>query len=198
MQQAQCLWRSLRMGLTGVLLVGLARTVLAEPATYVVDPSHTFPRFAYQHLGFSQQEHKFNRSTGQITFDPVARTGHAEIVIDAKSVDTGDTKFDAHIQDGEFFATAEHPEIRFVSEGLIYENDRPVRLDGQLTIKGVTRPVSLTLTHFHHGLHPMRKKMAIGANAHTEIRRSEFGLGKYVPLVSDAVTIRLSLEAVQQ
>lgn len=81
-----------------VLLVTASSTVFAAPATYIIDGKHTFPRFEYSHFGYSTQQGRFNKTSGKITLDRAARTGSVDIVIDARSVDTGSALFNEHIQ----------------------------------------------------------------------------------------------------
>ena len=170
---------------------------LAAPATYVVDGNHTYPRFSYSHFGFSTQLSRFNKTTGTIVYDLVAKTGSVDIVIDTKSVDTGST-LDEHIQGPDFLDTAQYPTATFKSSKVIFEGDKPVKIEGELTLKGVTKPVTLTVTSFKAMPHPMLQKDAIGANAHTVVKRSEFNVDKYAPNVSDEVRIDIAVEAVKQ
>lgn len=171
---------------------------LAAPETYAVDASHTAPRFEYTHLGYSTQMHRFDKTGGQIVIDRQARTGSADITIDAKSVNTGFALFNEHIQGEDYFATAQYPTITFKSTAVRFDGDKPVAVDGNLTIKGVTRPVTLTVTHFQAMPHPMLKKDAIGADAVAKIKRSDFNMGKNAPYVSDEVTLSIAVEAVKQ
>lgn len=174
-----------------------ATTALAAPETYVIDASHTAPRFEYNHLGFSHQVHRFDKTSGTITLDRAARTGAVDVTIDARSVNTGFPLFNEHIQAEDYFHTAAHPSITFKSTGVKFDGDQPVAVDGNLTIKGITRPVTLTVTGFQAKPHPMLKKDALGANAVARIKRSDFNMGKNAPYVSDEVTLSLSVEAVK-
>jgi polyisoprenoid-binding protein YceI len=175
-----------------------ASAAFAAPETYVVDGSHTYPRFSYSHLGFSTQLSRFNTTTGKVVFDKAAKTGSVDIEIDAKSVDTGSTLFNQHIQGEDFLDTAKYPKAIFKSTNVVFEGDKPAKIEGNLTIKGVTKPVTLTVTSFQAMPHPMQKKDAIGANAYTTIKRSEFNAGKYAPNVGDEVRIDIAIEAIKQ
>ena len=175
-----------------------ASAAFAAPETYVLDGSHTFPRFSYSHLGFSTQLSRFNTTTGKVVFDKVAKTGSVEVEIDAKSVDTGSALFNQHIQAEDFLDTAKYPKAIFKSTNVVFEGEKPVKIEGNLTIKGVTKPVTLTVTSFQAMPHPMQKKDAIGANAYTTIKRTEFNAGKYAPHVGDEVRIDIALEAIKQ
>jgi len=184
--------------LSALLLTMTASAALAAPETYVLDGSHTYPRFSYSHLGLSTQLSRFNTTTGKVVFDKAAKSGSVDIEIDAKSVDTGSTLFNQHIQGEDFLDTAKYPKAIFKSTNVVFEGEKPVKVEGNLTIKGVTKPVTLIVTSFQAMPHPMQKKDAIGANAHTTIKRSEFNAGKYAPNVGDEVRIDIAIEAIKQ
>ena len=184
--------------LSALLLTMTASAALAAPETYVLDGSHTYPRFSYSHLGFSTQLSRFNTTTGKVVFDKAAKSGSVDIEIDAKSVDTGSTLFNQHIQGEDFLDTAKYPKAIFKSTNVVFEGEKPVKVEGNLTIKGVTKPVTLIVTSFQAMPHPMQKKDAIGANAYTTIKRSEFNAGKYAPNVGDEVRIDIAIEAIKQ
>jgi len=181
-----------------ILAAVAAAPALAAPETYVVDSSHSFPNFSYNHLGYSIQMSRFDKATGTVTLDKAAKTAAVDIVIDTKSVNTGSATFNEHIQGEDFLDTAKHPTATFKSTKVVFEGDKPVSIDGNLTLKGVTRPVTLKVTSFHAMPHPMAKKDAIGANATTKVKRTDFNMGKNVPYVGDEVTIDIALEAIKQ
>lgn len=182
--------------LAAALAVFSAAT-LAEPETFTIDPSHTYPQFEYSHLGYSRQQHRFEKTGGSIVLDLAAKTGSVEVKIDAESVSTGSRLFDRIIQGADFFDTANHPTITFKSSSVRFDGDRPVAVEGMLTIKGVSKPVSLTVTHFHSMPHPIMNMDAIGGNAVATIRRSEFNMGRHAPQVSDEVTLSIAVEAIK-
>ena len=175
-----------------------ATPALAAPETFVLDGTHSFPRFEYSHFGFSNQIHRFDKTSGTIVYDKAAKTGSVDITIDAKSVDTGYALFNEHIQGEDFLDTAKFPTATFKSTKVIFKGDKPVKVEGNLTLKGVTKPVTLTVTSFQSMPHPMLKKPAIGANAFTVVKRSDFGAGKYAPYVGDEVRIDIALEAIAE
>lgn len=188
--------------LSATLLIAGAASITAAPAfaapeTYTVDGSHTFPSFSYNHFGMSTQVSRFNKTTGTIVVDKAAKTGQVNFEIDMTSVNTGFELFNEHIQAEDFLDTAKFPTAAFKSSKVRFKGDTPVAIDGDLTIKGITKPVTLDITHFVSMQHPMMKKDAIGANAQVVIKRSEFNAGKYAPHVGDDVTITVSLEAIK-
>ena len=177
-------------------LVSLAAgSAMAAPVTYTVDGTHTFPRFSYSHFGYSTQLSSFGKTTGTVVFDAQAKTGAVDIVIDTTTVNTGFADFNGHIQGEDFLDTAKFPKATFKSTKVVFEGDKPASIEGQLTIKGVTKPVTLTVTSFQAMPHPMMKVPAMGANAFVTIKRSEYNAGKYAPYVGDEVRIDIAIEA---
>jgi polyisoprenoid-binding protein YceI len=180
------------------LAASLSTAALAAPVTYVMDGTHTLPRFEYSHFGYSTQLSRFDKTTGKITLDREAKTGSVQVEIDAKSVDTGYPLFNEHIQGADFFDTANNPVITFKSSTVKFRGVKVVAVNGDLTIKGVTKPVTLKVTSFKCMPHPMLKKDACGANATAIIKRSNFNMGKYAPYVSDEVTLTIPVEAIAE
>lgn len=173
-------------------------SAFAAPETFTLDNSHTFPRFEYSHFGYSTQLSRFDKTTGTVVFDKAAKTGSVDVTIDMKSVSTGSALFNEHIQGEDFLDTSKYPTATFKSTKVHFNGDKPSKVEGNLTIKGVTKPVTLNVTSFQLMDHPMVKKPAIGANATTTIKRSEFNAGKYAPYVGDDVTLTIAMEAIKQ
>lgn len=182
----------------GIALTASAATAFAAPEVFNLDSTHSFPRFSYSHLGYSIQMSHFDKATGTVTFDKAAKTAAVDIVIDTKSVNTGSTTFNEHIQNEDFLDTAKYPTATFKSTKVIFDGDKPAKIEGNLTLKGITKPVTLTVTSFQAMPHPMLKRDAIGANATTKVKRTDFNMGKNAPYVGDEVTIDISLEAIKQ
>lgn len=179
-------------------LAAVSVAAQAAPVTYTIDNSHTYPHFTYNHLGFSNQTHKFDKTSGSVVLDRKAKTGSVDVIIDATSVNTGYAVFNEHLKAADFFDTTVYPTLTFKSSKMSFKGDQPVSVAGDLTIKGVTKPVTLKITHFKCQPHPMLKVEACGANATTQVKRSEFNMGKNVPYVSDEVTLTLAIEAVNK
>lgn len=173
-----------------------ATQAMSAPQHYAVDSSHTFPRFSYNHMGMSKQILNFKNTSGTVVFDKEAKTAEVDITIDMRSIITGFDLFDEHIQGEDFLDTAKHPTATFKSTKVTFEGEQPVSIEGDLTIKDVTKPVTLTVTSFFNGPHPMLEKDAIGANATATISRSDFNAGAYAPAVGDEVTLDIALEAI--
>jgi polyisoprenoid-binding protein YceI len=181
-----------------IALATSAASAFAAPETFNLDSTHSFPRFSYSHLGYSIQMSRFDKATGTVTLDKAAKTATVDIVIDTKSVSTGSATFNEHIQGEDFLDTAKYPTATFKSTKVTFEGDKPAKIEGNLTLKGITKPVTLTVTSFHAMPHPMLKKDAIGANATTKVKRTDFNMGKNAPYVGDEVTIDIALEAIKQ
>lgn len=185
-----------RLTVAGTLAALISAPVMAEPVIYNIDDSHTFANFSYNHMGLSQQINSFDNASGKVVLDLDAKTGEVDIEIDTKSVNTGHDGFNEHIQGEDFLDTTQFPTATFKSTKVIFEDDNPTAVEGDLTIKGITKPVTMTISSFKAMPHPMLKKPAIGANAQIDIKRSDFNADKFAPGVSDEVTLTISLEAV--
>ena len=183
-----------RLSLLAVLAV-LAVPAFAAPVTYTIDSGHTYPAFTYTHLGFSKQTQRFNATSGKVVLDAAAHTASVDVSIDINSIDSASAKLAEHLKSADFFNTAKFPTATFKSTKVNFDGDKPATVEGDFTFMGVTKPVTLKITHFQAMPHPMMKKDAIGANATVTVKRSDFGLTMYVPYVSDEVTIDISLEA---
>ena len=187
-----------RLALATAIATSLSASALAAPETFAIDGTHTFPRFSYSHFGYSKQLSRFNKTTGKIILDKEAKTGSVDVTIDMKSVDTGYDVFNSHIQGEDFLDTEKYPTATFKSTKVHFEGDKPVAVEGNLTIKGVTKSMTLTIDSFQLMPHPMLKKDALGANASAKIKRSDFNAGKHAPYVGDEVTLDIGVEAIKE
>lgn len=179
-----------------------AASLLAMPAlaaeTYVSDADHTFASFEFNHLGYSTQRNRFDAVRATVLLDRENRTGTVEATIDVASVSTGSAAFNQTLQGPSFFDAATYPTIRFRGNQLGFDNFDHVRsVTGELTIKGVTQPLTLEVTRFRCMVHPLLRREACGANATAKISRTAFGLGKFAPLVGDEVTLYIAIEALK-
>ena len=187
-----------RLLATLTLSAAITGPAFAAPVTYGVEANHTFPRFSYTHLGFTTQQSRFDKTTGTVVYDKEGRTGSVDIAIDTRSVSTGSALFNQHIQAEDFLDTAKYPSVTFKSTKVVFDGDKPVSIEGDLTMKGVTKRVTLTVTRFLAAPHPIQKKDTIGADAYTIVKRTDFNMGKYAPAVSDEVRIDIAIEALKQ
>lgn len=180
-------------------IAGLVAFAVASPAlaaeSFTIDGRHTFPVFEINHLGFSTQRGRFNKTEGKITLDRAAMTGSVDIKIDSASVDMGLEDWDKHMRGEDFFNVAQFPNMTFTANTFGFDGDKPVAAEGTLTLLGVTKPVSLKIAGFTCGTHPINKKPLCAADISTTIKRSEWGMKKYVPAVADEVVIKIPVEA---
>ena len=180
------------------LAILFSTSVLAAPETYVIDGNHTLPRFSYSHFGYSTQLSRFDKTSGKIVLDRQAKTGSVVVTVDTTSANTGSTLFNEHIQGADFLDSAHYPAMTFQSSTLKFDGDQLTSVEGTLTLKGISKPVTLTVTSFQCMPHPMLKKDACGANATTVVKRTDFNMGKYAPNVGDEVTVTIPVEAVKE
>ena len=175
-------------------IVAMAVPVIAADS-YTVDSRHTWPVFEINHLGFSTQRGRFNKTTGRIVLDAAAKQGSVDIAIDTAFIDMGLEDWDKHMKSDEFFNVEKFPTMTFKSDRLAFDGDRLIGAEGNLTLLGVTKPVKLSVSNFRCGTHPLNKKAVCGADVATVIKRSEFGMTKYLPAVGDVVKVTIPVEA---
>ena len=165
-----------------ILLAGAlgltAMVANAAPATYKVDPGHTYPSFEADHMGgLSVWRGKFNASSGTITYDKDAKSGTLDITVDTTSLDFGNDKLNEHaMKDAAMFDVAKYPTATFKGKFANFKGANPTEVQGDLTLHGVTKPVTLKLNSFLCKPHPMTKKEVCGADASTVINRGDFGI----------------------
>jgi len=176
-----------------VSLLFLSSTAFAED--YTVDPRHTYPSFEVNHMGLSTQRGRFDATGGKITLDSAARTGSVLIEIDARSISTGLGELEKHLKAEDFFNVEKHPKITFKSDKVEFDGDKPRAVHGELTMLGVTKPVTLSISSYNCRIHPMNKRFVCGADASATIKRSEFGMTYAIPAVSDEVRLSIQVEA---
>lgn len=174
----------------------LAGAAQAAPLSYKIDPNHTDVIAGWNHFGFSHPTARFGDVDGVIVYD-ADHVGQSsvKVTIPLSGLDTGVPDLDEHLRSGDFFDAGKYPTITFNSTGAEAAGDNKLRVTGDLTVHGVTKPVVLDVTLNKTGEHPLGKRAAVGFDASTTIRRSDFGVDKYVPNVSDDITIRITTEA---
>ncbi|WP_045226262.1 YceI family protein [Methyloterricola oryzae] len=181
------------------VVAGFAFLLLAAGSawgdTYTIDPNHTLPVFEVGHLGFSTQRGRFEQTAGTIHLDWEKRTGSVTWTIQADSIDMGQAKWNEHLKSPDFFNVASFPTITYRAERLQFQGDTPVSAEGELTLLGVARPVKVSILRFTCGTHPINHKELCAADIEATLKRSEFGMSKYLPGVSDAVRVLVPVEA---
>lgn len=173
----------------------ISTSAFAATDTYTVDPNHTYPMFAVNHLGFTTQHGRFDKTGGTVKLDPTAKTGSVDLLIDTKSLDMGSPLWNEHLSADGFFNTAKFPTMTYKSDKLIFDGDKVVGANGEFTLLGVTQPLHVTVTGFHCGINPLNQKPLCGGNVSARFKRSEFGMTKFLPLVGDEIEITVPVEA---
>lgn len=179
------------------LAVALASSVtLAAPVDYKIDPTHTATVFSWNHFGFSTPSANFTDIQGTIKVDNAKPANSSvEVTIPLSSVNTNVPALDKEFQAEAWFNAAKYPNITFKSTKVETKDKKHFKITGDLTVKGVTKPVVLDAVLNKQGEHPMAKVPAIGFNATTSFNRSAFGIGNYVPNVGDKITVNITTEA---
>ena len=173
-----------------------AADLSAVPAgSYGLDKTHGYITFTYSHLGFSNPRVGFDAFDVALDLDNEApENSSLEVMIDAASINSRVEEFDEHLNGDKFFDTSEYPNIDFQSTGIEQTGDDTFRVNGNLTIKGVTKAVTLDAKINKAATHPLSKTPTVGVSATTSLLRSEWGLGDYVPMVSDWVEVEIEVE----
>lgn len=183
------------------LLTCASAAAVAAPDRYTIDPEHTFPSFEADHLGISIWRGKFNTSSGEVTLDKAPGTdevtaGTVNVAIDLASADFGHDKLNEYAKGADLFEVAQYPQATYRGTLVDFEDGRPTRLAGELTLHGVTRPVELEITRFKCIPHPVFKRELCGADAFGTIQRDAFGIDAGKEYGFDmTVTLRIQVEA---
>jgi polyisoprenoid-binding protein YceI len=178
--------------------LALASFAAQAAGNFTIDPTHTQVQFTYNHLGYSNITGRFDQVESEFNLDTADLTkSNVSVTIPVASISTGVEKLDAHLLGADFFDAAQFPTATFKSTGVTAAGEGKLAVAGDLTIHGVTRPVVLDVTVNKIGDHPMAKVPAAGFDASLTINRSDFGVGAYVPMVSDEVRLTITVEARQ-
>ena len=152
-------------------------TVVAAPVTYNIDPSHTYPSFETDHFGgVSVWRGKFTKSSGTIVMDPQAGTGTVDITIDTSSIDLGNAKLDEHTKTAEMLDVAKYPTATYKGKLAGFKNGAPTEIQGEFTLHGVTKPLTLKIDSFKCMTYPQDKKEHCGADAVGTFNRADYGI----------------------
>lgn len=184
---------------TGLPLAAQAQAVVntapvaVQPGDYVVEPYHTRVQFAVRHMGFSDWYGDFTGISGTLTLDVKAPAkSRVDITIPVASVSTTNSKLDEELRGARWFDAASYPVIRFTSTKVVPLPKGKARITGNLTFHGVVRPVVLEANFVGSGINPLNKAYTAGFNATLQLRRSDFGVSAYVPMIGDDIAIRIS------
>jgi polyisoprenoid-binding protein YceI len=180
------------------LLAALVLSAPVQAATYKLDPAHTYPQFEIHHLSFSTLHGQFNHTEGMITMDREKNLGSVEATIDVKSLDSGLAKRDEDLLAEPFFNAAQFPTMIYKSTKVTYQGKDKATVQGDFTLHGVTHPLTLHVTRINCGMNPIMKKNVCGFDAWGEIKRSDFGMKTYVPIIPDKVRLMINSDAIEE
>lgn len=176
-------------------LLGAAVSVQAAPVTYKLDPHHTMVLFSWNHFGYSNPTANFGLGEGTLVFDEQhPAKSSVEVTLPLADLDTHVPALDEHLKKPDFLDAGQYPVVTFKSTEVQPLGGDKFKVTGNLTVHGVTRPVVLDATLNKVGPHPMTKAPSIGFDATASIKRSDFGVGAYVPNVSDEIAVRITTE----
>jgi len=185
-----------------LIAMALPLAAAAAPESYTFDPVHTICHFAVSHLGYSTLWGRFDKSGGKITIDRAAKSGVLEITVQTASVSTGDSdrgsrprSRDEHLRSSDFLNVAEFPTMTYKSRTLRFNGENLASVEGELTLIGVTRPLTLTVDAWKCGPHPVSKKEMCGGNASGHLKRSDYGMKFLQTNVGDDYRIFVGFEA---
>jgi polyisoprenoid-binding protein YceI len=188
----------------GLVAAALPLTVFAATESFTIDGNHSYPHFQVNHLGFMNLIGRFDKMSGKIVMDAAGKTGSVDIAIETASVSTGDSEKgsrtrsrDEHLRTPDFFNVAEFPRATFKGTATKWTGEWPAAIEGQLTLLGVTRPLTLTVENWKCGPDPRSqgKRYMCGGNASGVIKRSEFGMKFGVGPIGDEVKLMIGVEA---
>jgi polyisoprenoid-binding protein YceI len=166
-----------KIALPAVVLALLTGAALAAPVTYQLDPAHTYPSFAADHFGgLSVWRGKFDKSSGSIVLDKDKGTGSVDVTVDASSIDFGNPKLNEHAKSADMFDVQKYPTATYKGTLADFRNGAPTKVEGQFTLHGVTRPLTLTIDSFKCMVSPQDKKEHCGADASATFNRADYGI----------------------
>ena len=184
-----------RLALATLLLACAAAS--AQEQAYRIDSEHTFPTYAIEHFGVSLQRGRFDTTEGRIILNPTAKTGSVEITVDAASVSSGLQQLDRSLRGDDWFDSKRNPKIIYRASTVRFADEQPVAIEGELTMRGVTRPLTLEVSRFRCTVHPLAGGKRCGALARGTVRRSDYELGRLrPPILGDEVELAITVEAV--
>jgi polyisoprenoid-binding protein YceI len=187
---------SVRKWILVAAVAGASVTAAAEPVSYTFDTNHTYPSLEFPHMGLSIWRGKFNSTTGKVTLDRAAKTGNVEVKVDTASIDFGLDNMNEHARDKDWLNVEKYPTMTYKGK-LKFDGDKPVAVDGELTLLGVTKPLELKINSFNCIQHPFYKKEACGADAQGELNRADYGMTQYTDNGMGILTLKIQVEAIK-
>ncbi len=187
----------MRKTLLVAALFAFAGSAFAAPVTYKIDPNHTNVLASWSHFGFSNPSLNFGQADGTIVYDAdKISASSVQVTLPLTGLSALADQFYDHLTSADWFDAAKYPSATFKSTKVEAAGEGKLKVTGDLTVKGVTKPVVLNVKLNKAGVQPLAKREAVGFDATATVKRSEFGLGNYVPNVSDEVSLRITTEAI--
>ncbi len=185
----------------GALALALPLAAAAAPESYTLDPYHTYPHFGVDHFGVSLMWGRFDKSSGKFTIDRAAKKGTLDLTVETASLNTVDNdkgarprSRDEHLRSADFFNVAEFPRMTFKASDVTFNGENPAEVTGELTLLGVTKPLTLKIERWTCREHPFNKKPMCGGNASASLKRTDFGMKYAVPAVGDEIRLYVEFE----
>jgi polyisoprenoid-binding protein YceI len=175
----------------------IAGAAQAAPEVYTIEPMHTYPSVEAPHQGISYWRGKFTKTNGKVWLDREAQTGRVEITIDTASLTFGAALMDRGIRGEDWFNVEKYPTATYVSESITFRAGLPAAVDGQLTLRGITRPVKLEILEFNCIQNPLFQREECGADVRGEFDRRDFGMVKEIVKDNGKVRLQIQVEALK-
>jgi polyisoprenoid-binding protein YceI len=189
----------------GAIALAFPLAAAAQVETYKVDSIHSFPHFGVDHFGVSTIWGRFEKMTGTFTIDRAAKKGSVDLSIETATVTTGDSERgsrprtrDEHLRTADFFNVAESPRMTYKSTNVKFSGDNPSEIEGQMTLLGVSKPVTIKIDRWTCKDNPMSKKPMCGGNASGSFKRTDFGMKYGVPALGDEIRLMINFEGYKE
>ncbi len=187
---------SVKKWILSVAIASASASVVAAADNFTIEPNHTYPSLEFSHMDISIWRGKFNKTSGKVTLDRAAKTGTTEIQVDTTSIDFGHGKMNEFAVGPDWLNVEKFPTMTYKGT-LKFKDDKPVSVDGKLTLLGVTKPVNLKINSFKCIDHPYYKKEVCGADAEGDFNRADFGMTKYSEGEAGKIHLRIQVEAIK-
>ena len=182
------------------LLVSFAPLTFGKPVTYVIDPNHTFPAFEADHMGgLSFWRGKINSTSGESILDKKNKTGSVNVIMEMVSIDFGHDEMNKRAKGDDMFDIEKFPQASYEGKLINFQDGAPTKVEGELTLHGITKNVDLEIKAFKCRLHPFKLRQVCGADLRGNIMRDDFGIkyGKMLGFKMD-VALRIGVEAIKK
>jgi polyisoprenoid-binding protein YceI len=190
--------KNIALSLLAVVAALSVSAANAAPATYAIDPTHTYVTFEAKHFGTSTNRGRFDKKGGSVTIDTAAKTGKVDVTLETASINTGYEAFNTHLKSKDFFNAEAFPTATFTSDKVIFEGEKVTAVVGTLTLLGKGQTVTLSANNYGCYQNPMLKREVCGGDFETTIQRSQFGINYGLPFIPDNIKLVIQIEAIKQ